>query len=321
MQNFVFLGRIVASTKARLPAEHRWRQACKTFPDLMGSATTVKTSEVSGLLTAAGVGIVVALIGALYTDILLDLASEWWTEPEASYGILIPPFTLYLAYLNRRETLSLPRRPDVRGLWLVAVACLTLLTGRLASEFFLSRISFVVLLAGLAWTFWGWLRLRSIAFNMVLLMTMVPPPAVLYNIAAAPLQLLASKVATGLAQVCGVSVYRDGNIINLADITLGVAEACSGLRSLSALVVASLLLGFVEKLSLLGRLAIFLLSAPLAILVNVCRVTGTAILADSRPELAMGYYHAFSGWLVFVIGSGFLWLATKLVLRLSRVPS
>jgi exosortase len=284
----------------------------------MYSATTVKPRGISAeLVTWMRFGVVTVLVIAVYAEILIDLAREWWTSPEASYGMLIPPFALYLAYAGRAHTMSLPNRPDVRGLGLVAAACLILLCGKLASEFFLCRISFTIMLAGLAWTFWGGLRLRSVVFNLGLLTTMVPIPAIVYNSAAAPLQLFASKVATQLAQMLGVTVFRDGNVIHLATISLGVAEACSGLHSLSALVVASLVLGFVENLSALGRILIFLVSAPLAIMVNVCRVTGTAILADSRPELALGYYHAFSSWLVFLIGFGALWLTTKLVFRFS----
>jgi exosortase len=282
----------------------------------MASAITVKVRDVNtDLFTWLRVAVVGALVGALYAEVLLDLAAEWWTQPEASYGMLIPPFALYMAYLRRHHIFSIPARPDVRGLVLILMACLLFLTGKLASEFFLSRVSFVFLLGGLIWTFWGAGRVRSLGFTLVFLTTMVPPPAILYNAAAAPLQLLASRIATDLAQLLGVSIFRDGNVITLATISLGVAEACSGLHSLSALLVGALLLGFLENASLPGRIGIFLLSIPLAIAVNVCRVTGTAILADSKPELALGYYHAFSGWMVFVIGFGMLWLSAKLVLR------
>ena len=92
-------------------------------------------------------------------------------------------------------------------------------------------------------------------------------------------------------------------------------EACSGLNSLSALVVGSLLLGFLEDASILGRVLLFVISVPLAIAVNVLRVTGTAILADYRLEFAMGFYHLLSGWLVFVLGFGLLWLVGKLIFR------
>jgi exosortase len=284
----------------------------------MGTATALKPRDVSAeVFIWAKILLVSALVVAVYAEVLIDLGWEWWTRPEASYGMVIPPFVLYLFYLRRQETWSIPKRTTISGLGLVAAACLMFLTGNLASEFFLTRVSFVVLLAGLVWTFWGVRRLRSVAFSLVLLATMVPPPAILYNAAAAPLQLFASHVATEVAQMFGTSIYRDGNIIHLANISLGVAEACSGLHSLSALVVASLVLGVVESAAIVGRILLFMLSVPLAILVNVFRVTGTAMLADVRPELALGYYHAFSGWLVFVIGFSLLWLVARLICRFS----
>jgi len=288
----------------------------------METSTTLPRSADRGLnadhaawLTLAAV---FGLVVALYAAVVIDLASEWWTESSASYGMLIPPAALYIAYLRRQTTLAFPARRDLRGLWLVLVACLVFLLGKLAAEFFLTRISLVLLLAGLTWTYWGYARLRTLAFPLILLATMVPLPAIVYNTAAAPLQLLASTAATDLAQMRGVSIYRDGNVIQLASTSLGVEEACSGLHSLSALVVASLLLGFLEGATVLGRLLLFALSVPLAIAVNVVRVTGTALLADYRPEWAMGFYHSFSGWLVFVLGFGSLWLLGKLLVRLTR---
>ncbi len=229
--------------------------------------------------------------------------------------MLVPPMALYIVYLRRKITFSIPARPDLRGLWLVSLSCFVLLLGQMAAEFFLARISFVLLLAGLTWTFWGLPRVKTLTFPFILLATMVPLPALIYNSVAAPLQLFASAAATDLAQFLGVSIYRDGNIIHLATTSLGVAEACSGLNSLSSLLVASLLLGFLEEASLLGRILLFVLSVPLAIAVNVVRVTGTALLADYRPEFAMGFYHMFSGWLVFIVGFGMLWLLGKVLFR------
>jgi exosortase len=255
------------------------------------------------------------LTGAIYAFIVPDLVWEWWTQEESSYGMLIPPIALYIAYLGKRKTLAAPATESLRGLWLVALGCLVFMVGSLASEFFLARISFVILLAGLVWTFWGFARLRTLAFPFILLATMVPLPGIVYNVIAVPLQLFASTIATNLAQALGVSIYQDGNIIHLANISLGVAEACSGLHSLSAMVVASLLLGFLNDCGIPSRILLLVISVPLAIAVNVLRVTGTAILADYQTEFAMGFYHSFSGWLVFLLGFGLLALIGKLVSR------
>ena len=288
----------------------------------MGTAAAVNRNDArrrenANPLVWLKVLIVVGLIAGLYSFILPDLAWEWWTVDASSYGMLIPPIVLYLVWIRRQDILAIPAQSDNRGLALVAAACVIFLIGQLAAEFFLARISFVLLLAGLTWTFWGFGRLRAMAFPFVLLLTMVPLPGLVYNLVAAPLQLLASSAATEIAQSLGVSIYRDGNIIHLATTSLGVAEACSGLNSLSSLVVGSLLLGYLEDASIPGRILLTLLSVPLAIVVNVIRVAGTAVLADYRPEYSMGFYHLFSGWLIFVLGFGMLWLLGKLIFRMT----
>jgi exosortase len=183
----------------------------------------------------------------------------------------------------------------------------------MGAEFFLMRSSFVVLLAGAAATFWGWQRLRTLALPLLLLATMVPLPGVFYNAAATPLQLLASRIATNIAQAIGVTVYRDGNIIHLANISLGVAEACSGLNSLTALFVGGILLGYLNCKYNSTRLLLMLLSIPIAIAMNVLRVTGTAVIADYHREFALGFYHAFSGWMVFLAGFGVLYVTARLL--------
>jgi exosortase len=264
------------------------------------------------------VAIVGSLVAVLYGHILADLANDWWTDPSLSQGLLIPPLALYIAWTRRTLTFAQPVRGDNRGLWLIFCACLLYILGKLGAEFFLPRLSFVILLAGLTWTFWGYGRLNTLVFPLLLLATMVPLPALVYNSIAAPLQLFASEVATNLAQLLGVAVYRDGNVIHLAHISLGVEEACSGLNSLSALMVASLLLGFLVCQRVSVRVILFALSIPLSIAVNVLRVTGTAVIADYREEFAMGFYHSFSGWLVFIGGFTILYGIAKGLDRLTR---
>jgi exosortase len=234
--------------------------------------------------------------------------------------MLLPPLALYFAYLDRSRTLRHPAAIDLRGVWAVAAACVLLLAGKLASEFFLMRMAFVILLAGLTWTFWGAPRLKSLAFPFALLAAMVPLPALLYNSLAAPLQLLASDWAVRIAQLFGISVFRDGNVIQLAGITLGVAEACSGLSSLAALMVAGVILGNLVCTRLRSRVAVVLLAPPLAILINIARVTGTAILAEYRQEFALGFYHSFSGWMVAMAGFGLLYLTARLLHALMDAP-
>jgi exosortase len=252
--------------------------------------------------TALEIGTIAILIVLIYGRTLAGLFDDWWNEPSLSQGLLIPPFALYFAWLDRKGLFELPAVPSVRGLWAVLGGCFVYLTGKLAAEFFLQRISLMIVLTGLIWMWWGKARLTRLTFPLILLATMIPLPAIIYNTVTAPLQLFASDIAAKIAQFCNVSVFRDGNIIQLAHISLGVDEACSGLNSFSALMMAGVLLARFVCERLPARVLLVLLSAPLSIAVNVLRVAGTAILADYNEQFALGFYHAFAGWLVFVVG-------------------
>lgn len=261
-----------------------------------------KSTPFGGAVYWLKIAVPCIIAGILYGRIVQEMAADWWNEPSYSYGMLIPPLALYIAWLRRRITLELPETPDNRGLIVSFLAALMFLTGKAGAEYFVTRLSMVVLLTGVIWTFWGKARLQTLAFPLLLLACMVPLPTLLYNTITTPLQLFASGVAADVARFFGITVFRDGNIMHLAGISLGVEEACSGLNSLSAMMVASLMIGFLQCSRPLTRLLLFLFSIPLSIAANVLRVSGTAILADYHEEFAMGFYHSFSGWLVFVVG-------------------
>jgi exosortase len=301
-----------SATEAKLP---RFRRVTNGLVGSLG----VKCRSVASRSLEGTLWLKIAFVGTciwfLFWDVWVDMAHDWWTDPTWSQGMLLPPLALYIAWEHRHRTLSEVAAPDRRGLALTAFACITFAVGKLASEFFLTRLSFVILLAGIVWTFWGLRRLKTLALPILLLATMVPLPGIIYNSIAAPLQLFVSDIATRIAQSVGISVFRDGNIIQLANVSLGVAEACSGISSLSALTVGSILLGYLLCSRLLSRIALFAIAIPLAIAVNVVRVAGTAVLADYNQELAMGLYHSFSGWLVFMIGFCCLYLLARMLHR------
>ncbi len=262
--------------------------------------------------------VIALLLFGLYREVFASLVQDWWENESYSHGLLVLPLALYIAWKQRKVILSIPAAPSTTGLYLTSFACLLYVAGKLGAEFFAARMSLVVLVAGLIWTFWGSGRLRQCTFPLLLIASVMPLPVIVYNSLAAPLQLLASNIATNVTQMFGVSVYRDGNIIQLADTSLGVAEACSGLRSLGSLTVGALLLGFLEHFGNWTRVLLFALSIPIALLFNVLRVTGTALLAERNPELAMGFYHSVSGWLIFVAGFLTLLLCTRILGRLAN---
>jgi exosortase len=245
---------------------------------------------------------VIVLMTAVYGRSVVQLFRVWWNFPEHSQGFVVVPFAFFIAWLRWRSLAAIPASCDLRGLLLVAAACAMHVFGQLAAGVYISQLSFVLVLAGAIWTFRGIALLRSLALPILLLATAIPVPSLVYASLAGPLQLLASRIACWFADLAGVVVFREGNIIHLATISLGVWEACSGLTSLSALMVGGVLLSFLLCRLPVTRVSVCVATIPMAILINIARVTGTAILSDWRPAYAMGFYHAFSGWLVFLVG-------------------
>jgi len=287
-------------------------------PVAIAVATSSRKRTLEGY---AGPALLLLLGVALYWRVALDLFNDWWTQPNLSQGLVIVPLALFIAWTQRTRVLKTRSSPATTGLALIAIACFLYVIGKVAAEFFLQRVSLVLVIAGAIWTFWGSARLRTLTFPLVLLAASIPLPAVVYNTAAAPLQLFASDMAANLAQALGVTVYRDGNVINLAYMSLGVEEACSGLNSLSAMLVAGVFLSFLLCRRATSRLSILVLSIPVAIVANIIRITGTAILADYDDKFARGFYHALSGWLIFVIGFAVLYGITKLLSYTERRPA
>ena len=267
---------------------------------------------------AFAVAIILVLCIFLYGSIVGQMAARWWDDPAASHGMLVPPLALLMAWRRRAMVSAMPAVPDSRGVWTVLIACLMFLVGKLGAGYFMSTVSMLVLVGGLIQTFWGRKRLRALLFPLCFAAAMIPPPSALYINFSFPLQILASDISARLAQWMGVTLYREGNQIYLAQVRLGVAEACSGLHSLPALMIAAVLLGTIYCRGLYRRAALLLAAIPIAIAANVTRITSTACLADWQPELARGAYHAASGMLVFLGGFGLLWVSAKALGGLPR---
>lgn len=243
----------------------------------------------------------IALTAWLWGPIILRWFVDLWEDPNYSFGLITFPFAVWLAWGRRQEWQRSSGSVSYTGLVLVAFALAVLFAGTLGSELFLSRISFVFFLFGLTWYLWGGRQVRVLALPLGLLVLAIPLPAVLFNQVAFPLQLLASHLATAGLDVLGVPVLNEGNIITLPRITLGVSEACSGLRSIFSLVALSIIYGHLVEPKNTIRTALVLTAIPIAIFVNSLRVMGTGLLAQYVTlQAATGFFHSFYGWLLFV---------------------
>ena len=254
---------------------------------------------------------IVALAGSvlvLYGQVLLRLAQDWRTDDNYSHGFLVVPLAAYFGYERLHRIAGRAPRPQlVLGGLVIAGSLLLLASGTLGSELFLARISFVLALVGVVLFLGGLDYFRALAFPLAFLCLMIPIPAIIFNHIAFPLQLAASRLGEDTMALAGVPVLREGNVIILASTTLEVAEACSGIRSLISLLTLGIVFGCFIEVGPAIRIGIALATIPLAIVTNALRVAGTGIAAHYwSPAAAEGFFHTFSGWLVFVAASAML---------------
>jgi exosortase len=195
----------------------------------------------------------------------------------------------------------LDRRPHAGGLVIILLSLGVFAMGVLAAELFLTRISLVGVIVGSVLFVWGTSHVRALAFPLALLPLMVPLPAIVFNQIALPLQLIASRVGETTIAAFGIPVLRDGNILELPSMTLAVAEACSGIRSLISLVTLAVVLAYFTGRGPWGRVVVVASAVPIAIAANALRVAGTGVTAHwIGRSAAEGFFHGFSGWLLFV---------------------
>ena len=269
------------------------------------------------LRVALGATAALAGFALLYRHVLVKLVHDWGNDDNYSHGFLIVPIALYFAWERRQRLQELPLRPTVLGWFVVAASLVVLATGLLGAELFLTRISILGVLTGAILFTGGWQHLRVLTFPVAFLLLMIPIPAIIFNQIAFPLQLLASRVGETTMSALDIPVLREGNVIVLANITLEVAEACSGIRSLISLLTLGIVFGYFVDPRISMRTAIALSTIPIAVLANALRVAGTGIAAHYYGTAAAeGFLHDFSGWLVFVVSFTLLFGAQKLLARL-----
>jgi len=245
---------------------------------------------------------VFGLVGWLYAPILYHLVRQWWQDPNFSHGFFVPLFSAWVLWRTRGRLKQIQPEPSAWGLPVIVASLLLLVLGIFGAELFLSRVSLILLLSGLVVFFFGWAMLRAVIFPLLFLILMVPIPAIIFSQITFPLQILASKLASGTLPFCGVPVLREGNVINLPSMPLEVAEACSGIRSLMSLSTWAIMYAYLMEKRTGVRILLALASLPIAVAANGLRIVGTGLIVQyGDPQLAEGFFHAFSGLLIFLV--------------------
>jgi exosortase len=262
----------------------------------------------------APIALSVAAFAFLYRAVIAKLVYDWTYDGNFSHGFLIVPIAAYLVWERRKKLAATPIEPTVVGLVLLVGSLATLAAGILGAELFLSRVSMVGVIGSVVLFTTGWRFVRVLMFPLAFLLLMIPIPAIVFNQISLPLQLLASKAAEYTLQMAHIPVLREGNVIVLANTSLEVAEACSGIRSLISLVTLAIVYGYFTDPRVWARFVLTLAAVPVAVVSNAARVAGTGVAAHYYgPQVAEGFFHTFSGWMLFLVAFVMLFAIQKLL--------
>lgn len=251
---------------------------------------------------AAAIGALLCAVVWLYRDVVPGLVRQWASDGDYSHGFFVVPLAAFFAWERRDALRRAKPRPSALGLVLLAGSLACYIAGLLGSELFLTRISLVGVGAGLVLFIAGTAHVRILAFPLLFLLLMVPLPEILFSRITFPLQMVASQLGEVVIAASGIPVLREGNILNLPGRALEVAEACSGIRSLITLLMLAIVLGYFTERRTFLRIAIVIAAVPIAVLANAIRVAGTGLVSYwVSPAAADGFFHSFSGWIVFIV--------------------
>jgi len=240
------------------------------------------------------------LLGAVYHSIVYEMVLDWQKDDNYSHGFLVPLIAGYMAYMRKDDLLSATVRPSNAGLAIILMGLGVLFLGWLGSEYFTMRSSLVIIIAGSALYLLGWEIFRILLAPLCYLLLMVPIPYIIYDAAAFPLKLFVTEVSVLSMKALGIVVWQEGNILMFPNITLEVADACSGLRSIMSLLALGAAYAFVLFSRTRDRVILILSTLPIAVLTNCLRVIATGILAQYFGSAAAeGFFHEFAGLFVF----------------------
>lgn len=259
--------------------------------------------------------VLVGCLAVVYWPIIEGLVHQWLNNQDYSHGPFILPVAAYLAWRKREELQKVGYRHDWRAVSVLLLAMVIYILGELGAELFTTRLSMLVFLVGFVWLLFGLDVIRVLGFPLAFLFLMLPLPGFIYRNVTFPLQLISSRWSVEILQGLGITAFRQGNVIDLYFMVLQVAEACSGLRYIIPLFALGVLFSYFLQNVLWKRIVLILATIPISIVANVFRIAGTGIIGLYwGEEAAQGFFHSFSGWLVFLVCLG-LFAVVNLVLK------
>ena len=249
---------------------------------------------------------------------LVELERLWSHREEYSHAYFLPLISLFLVWQQKDELRKLPLQGSWAGLALVILGVVIGAAGSLSTIYLLVHYGFLITLVGAVLAYLGWQGLRLLWAPLLLLFFTIPLPPFLYQALSIKLQLVSSQLGVALIRLFGISVYLEGNVIDLGIYKLQVVDACSGLRYLFPLTSVGFLIAYFFKAPAWQRFLVFFVSIPLTIVMNSLRIAITGVLVKYwGTEMAEGFIHDFEGWIFFMVCTaillGLAWLLSRLV--------
>ena len=268
------------------------------------------------MLRLASLGVLALLLGLIFQDGLSAMVGAW-DSPEYSHGYLIPVVALFLIWRNRHRLAATDQRGTWFGALVVFLGLAMFAMGELGTLYTVIQYAFLVTLFGAALAFTGWSGMRFLWVPLLYLVFMIPLPQFLYAGLSSNLQLISSELGVAVIRLFGISVFLDGNVIDLGVYMLQVVEACSGLRYLFPLMSFGFLVVYLSQGPLWQKGLVFLSTIPITILMNSFRIGVIGVLVEFYGiEMADGFLHSFEGWFIFMacvaILFGEIWLLNRI---------
>jgi exosortase len=243
----------------------------------------------------------IVLIGVLLTiafwPILVSMYGSWFDEHAyMEHGILVIPAAVYMAWAKKDRLVQVPRQPSVWGLFVMTWGALQAVLGIAAQWVWVGRMAFLVSLVGCIAAFFGWRMVRELTYPLCTLILMVAPPTFIFERLTLSLQLLASRLGETVLEALGFSVLRQGNVLEMVGIKLSVEEACSGIRSLLAIIFMCVLYNYFFVRGARMKALILVMATPIAILGNAVRIVATGVASQYNPALVSGAAHEAFGY-------------------------
>lgn len=263
------------------------------------------------------IGLFILCFSLLYYEIILEMVIDWDTNDNYSHGFLVPFITGYLIWIKKDKISEITIKPERYGFIYLVLSLLFFIITNIGAELFTMRFSMILVLMSGVYYLFGREIMKMTIVPLFYLIFMIPFPAIVWNMIAFPLKIFATSIAVSFIKIINIPVYSEGNIIHLANTTLEVVDACSGLRSLVSLLALSAAFALItEELTHVKKTLLFISAVPIAILLNIFRLTSTAVLARQYgPQIAQGFLHDVSGIFVFIIALVMLFSISKIMVR------